>query len=72
MLIFIKTVGLFYMCLMCLKFTYYLVCDCQDDLNVGDDIDAFLETLEKQKGLPYQSPDNGASEHRPVLYVEHR
>ncbi|KAF4101566.1 transcription factor 25 isoform X2 [Onychostoma macrolepis] len=44
----------------------------RDDLSVGDDIDAFLETLEKKKGLSYQSTDNSASEHRPVLYVEHR
>uniref|UniRef100_A0A671NZD7 Transcription factor 25 (basic helix-loop-helix) n=1 Tax=Sinocyclocheilus anshuiensis TaxID=1608454 RepID=A0A671NZD7_9TELE len=43
-----------------------------DDLSVGDDIDALLETLEKKKGPSYQSANNSASEHRPVLYVEHR
>ncbi|XP_052468283.1 transcription factor 25 isoform X1 [Carassius gibelio] len=43
-----------------------------DDLSVGDDIDAFLETLEKKKSISYQSLDNSASENRPVLYVEHR
>uniref|UniRef100_A0A671NZ03 Transcription factor 25 (basic helix-loop-helix) n=1 Tax=Sinocyclocheilus anshuiensis TaxID=1608454 RepID=A0A671NZ03_9TELE len=44
----------------------------RDDLSVGDDIDALLETLEKKKGPSYQSANNSASEHRPVLYVEHR
>uniref|UniRef100_A0A671P0S6 Transcription factor 25 (basic helix-loop-helix) n=1 Tax=Sinocyclocheilus anshuiensis TaxID=1608454 RepID=A0A671P0S6_9TELE len=44
----------------------------KDDLSVGDDIDALLETLEKKKGPSYQSANNSASEHRPVLYVEHR
>ncbi|KAI2653731.1 Transcription factor 25 [Labeo rohita] len=44
----------------------------RDNLSVGDDIDAFLETLDKKKGLSYQSAENSTSEHRPVLYVEHR
>uniref|UniRef100_A0A9J7X989 Transcription factor 25 (basic helix-loop-helix) n=2 Tax=Cyprinus carpio TaxID=7962 RepID=A0A9J7X989_CYPCA len=44
----------------------------RDDLSVGDDIDAFLETLEKKKGMSYQSADHIATENRPVLYVEHR
>ncbi|RXN18054.1 transcription factor 25 [Labeo rohita] len=44
----------------------------KDNLSVGDDIDAFLETLDKKKGLSYQSAENSTSEHRPVLYVEHR
>uniref|UniRef100_A0A673KQY4 Transcription factor 25 (basic helix-loop-helix) n=1 Tax=Sinocyclocheilus rhinocerous TaxID=307959 RepID=A0A673KQY4_9TELE len=52
-------VGLF---IMCLKFTYHVVYD----------IDALLETLEKKKGPSYQSANSSASEHRPVLYVEHR
>ncbi|XP_056109074.1 transcription factor 25 [Rhinichthys klamathensis goyatoka] len=44
----------------------------KDNLGAGDNIDAILETLEKSKGLSRQSTDNSASEHRPVLYVEHR
>ncbi|MCI4379501.1 hypothetical protein PGIGA_G00229110 [Pangasianodon gigas] len=38
----------------------------------GDDIDALLETIEKQNGLSVQSEDGGVSGNRPVLYVEHR
>lgn len=37
-----------------------------------DDIDALLETIEKEDGLSVQSEDGGVSGHRPVLYVEHR
>ncbi|XP_077104246.1 ribosome quality control complex subunit TCF25 isoform X2 [Siphateles boraxobius] len=44
----------------------------KDNLGTGDNIDAILETLEKSKGLSHRSTDNSASEHRPVLYVEHR
>ncbi|XDV29370.1 hypothetical protein PO909_032506 [Leuciscus waleckii] len=44
----------------------------KDNLGAGDNIDAILETLEKSKGLSHRSTDNSASEHRPVLYVEHR
>uniref|UniRef100_A0A8C8FV11 Transcription factor 25 n=1 Tax=Oncorhynchus tshawytscha TaxID=74940 RepID=A0A8C8FV11_ONCTS len=38
----------------------------------GDDIDALLETIEQSNGLTLQSEGCGASDNRPVLYVEHR
>ncbi|XP_048039435.1 transcription factor 25-like isoform X2 [Megalobrama amblycephala] len=46
--------------------------DEKDNLGTGDNIDAILETLDRSKGLSHRSTDNSASEHRPVLYVEHR
>ncbi|XP_071237287.1 ribosome quality control complex subunit TCF25-like [Salvelinus alpinus] len=38
----------------------------------GEDIDALLETIEQSNGLTLQSEGCGASDNRPVLYVEHR
>uniref|UniRef100_A0AAZ3RU13 Transcription factor 25 n=1 Tax=Oncorhynchus tshawytscha TaxID=74940 RepID=A0AAZ3RU13_ONCTS len=47
-----------------------LMCGCQE--GAGDDIDALLETIEQSNGLTLQSEGCGASDNRPVLYVEHR
>uniref|UniRef100_A0A8C7RSD7 Transcription factor 25 n=1 Tax=Oncorhynchus mykiss TaxID=8022 RepID=A0A8C7RSD7_ONCMY len=46
------------------------MCGCQE--GAGDDIDALLETIEQSNGLTLQSEGCGASDNRPVLYVEHR
>ncbi|KAF7699366.1 transcription factor 25 [Silurus meridionalis] len=43
-----------------------------EELVKGDDIDALLESIEKENSLSVQSEDGGVSGHRPVLYVEHR
>ncbi|XP_066541063.1 transcription factor 25 isoform X2 [Hoplias malabaricus] len=46
--------------------------DVQEETAAGDDIDAFLATIEKTNGLSHQNEDTGVSGNRPVLYVEHR
>ncbi|KAJ7986192.1 hypothetical protein DPEC_G00348230 [Dallia pectoralis] len=38
----------------------------------GDDIDALLETIVQSNGLTLQSEGCRGSDHRPILYVEHR
>lgn len=49
------------------------MCVCVQEESVkGEDIDALLETIEKENSLSVQSEDGGVSGHRPVLYVEHR
>ncbi|XP_060779229.1 transcription factor 25 [Neoarius graeffei] len=44
----------------------------EEPLKDDDDIDALLETIEKENSLCVQSEDGGVSGHRPLLYVEHR